>query len=229
VRRGLIIGAAATLFVGGVVAESYLGSTRYTINGVSYDVPHKYEFMRQFSLPWLKYVKGLDADDPQSVALLFPASQIAGAVRGYHRTFHGYDSEVPADMVVTVTGGKEAREFPQDRVSMLKQEQQIRAEMGITKMIPDAETGTTRVVLMSGVDGDMEWDLMPADGKLPVNWRPPSCLGSRDVKGRATYDCTFWIDEHGLTFEFDLRQGDLKTADQIPSFVLRRMSRWRVN
>lgn len=216
------------LLVASVAAESYLGSTRYTINGVTYDVPHKYEFMRQFSLPWLKYVRGLDADDPQSVTLLFPASQVAGSVRGYHRTFQGYDSEVPADMAVTVTGGKEAREFPEDRVSMLQQQQQIRADMGITRVISDLETGANRVVLTSGADGDMHWDLMPRDGELPPNWRPPRCLGSRDPKGRATYDCTFWIHKDGLTFEFLLRQGNLKTADQIPSFVLRRMNRWRV-
>ncbi len=212
-----------------MVAESRFGSTRYTINGVSYDVPHQYEFTRQFSLPWLKHVKGLDADDPESVTLLFPAEKLAANVRDYHRMFHGYDSDVPADIVVTMTGGKEAREFSEDRVSMLNQQQQTRAEGGITKVIPDAETGMSRVVGMIGVDGDVQWDLMPADGKLPLNWRPPSCLGSVDVKGRATYDCTFWIQERGLTFEFDLRQGNLKTADQIPTFVLRQMSRWRVS
>jgi hypothetical protein len=224
-----VVVGSAVLLLGLVAAECYLGSTRYTINGVSYDVPHKYEFMRQFSLPWLKYAKGLDADDPESVALLFPAAQVADGVRGYHPTFHGYDSDVPADMVVTVTGGKEAREFPEDRVAMLKQQRQIRTEEGVTKVIPDAETGMNRVVLTIGVDGDTEWDLMPTGGNLPPNWRPPNCLGSHDAKSEATYNCTFWIQEHGLTFEFLLRQGNLKTAAQIPEFVLRRMSRWRAN
>jgi hypothetical protein len=223
------MGGVALLLVGLLSAESYLGSTRYTVNGVSYDVPHRYELVRQFSLPWLKQVKGLDADDPESISLLFPASQVAEAVPGYHRTFRGYDSEIAADMVVRVTGGKEAREFPEDRGSMLNQHRQIRAEGRVTKAIPDDETGMNRVVLSIGADGDVEWDLMPADAKLPLNWRAPSCLGSRDVKSRPTYDCTFWIQEHGLTFEFLLRQGNLKTAAQIPSFVLRRMSRWRAN
>jgi hypothetical protein len=214
------------LLIGSVAAESYLGSTRYTINGVSYDVPHRYEFMRRFNLPWLRLITGLDADDPDSVTLRFPASQVADAVRGYHRTYRGYDSQVPADMVVTVTGGKEAQEFPEDRVSMLEQQQQTRSEMGITKVIRDPETAMNRVVLMSSVDGDMYWNLIPIDGKLPPNWLPPSCLGSRDGKSQPTYNCTYRTHENGLTFEFLLPQGNLKTAEQIPGFVMRRMSRW---
>jgi len=163
------------------------------------------------------------------VTLLFPAKQIAEAVSGYHPRFHGYDSEVPADMTVTVMGGKEAREFSQDRMAMLAQEHEIRNENGFTKEVADPETGMTRIVLSTGVDGDWNWDLLPMNGSLPANWRPPSCLGSRDAKGQARYDCTFWIQQNGLTFEFLLREGNLNTANQIPDFVMARLSRWRTN
>ena len=220
---GIVIAAVSA----GTIA-AYEGTSRYTINGVRYDVPHKYEFMRQFNLPWLNAVKGLDADDPESVALLLPADDIAGSVRGYHPTFHGYDSEVPADMVVTVTGGKDAREFPSDRLAMLAQDEEQRKQDGIAREVPDSETGMTRAILATGNDGDWEWDLRPINGTLQQNWRPPSCLGSHDVKGRPTYDCTFWIQQDGLTFEFLLREGNLNTAQQIPTFVLQRMARWRV-
>ena len=140
---GVLIAAVIAAFV----AESYFGSTRYTINGVSYAVPHKYEFLRQFSLPWLKSVKGLDADDPESIALLFPADEIAKAVPGYRPTFHGYDSDPPADMVVTVIGGKDALEFSQDRLAMIAQDQKQRTDDGVSKEVVDPETGMVRQIL----------------------------------------------------------------------------------
>ena len=97
------------------LAASFLGSTKYELNGRSYSVPHKYEFERNFSIPWLAGVKGLDKEPDQSIWLLFPAGELTNGVQGYSRMFRGYSNEVEADMVVNVLGGKEAQEFPRHR------------------------------------------------------------------------------------------------------------------
>ena len=46
-------GKVAALALGALVVaaavEAHVGSTRYELNGAAYAVPHKYEFMRNFS------------------------------------------------------------------------------------------------------------------------------------------------------------------------------------
>lgn len=153
------IGAAA-------MAESYLGFTRYRLNDATYAVPHKYEFMRNFNMPWLAGVKGLDKEPVESVWLLLPASELAGGVKGYKRLFHGYSSDVEADMVVNVLGGKEASEFPADRTRDIINVRQELASGGLRQR--DPTTGWDRV-------GGSLFYLVPRDGveSLPPNWRVP--------------------------------------------------------
>lgn len=67
VKRASIIIFAVAGVAAAAMAESYLGSTRYRLNDAIYAVPHKYEFMRNFSVPWLLGVKGLDEEPNESV------------------------------------------------------------------------------------------------------------------------------------------------------------------
>lgn len=174
--RGKVIALALAALVLAVAVEAQVGSTRYELNGASYAVPHKYEFERNFRLPWLEGVKGLDKEPDESVWLLIPASELARDIPGYSRIFHGYSSDVEADMVVNVLGGKEAREFPQDRIDQLRMVADARASgEGREK---DA-TACERVYSMRGVEGtpgegQSLFYLIPAEGpeKLPVDWRP---------------------------------------------------------
>lgn len=227
-RRYIIVlaamGAAA-------VAESYLGSTRYRLNDITYLVPHKYEFIRNFSLPWLASVKGLDEEPDQSVWLLLPASELSSDVQGYRLLFHGYSSDVRADMVVNVLGGKEALEFSADRNSDIKKIKQELANGALRQR--DGTTGWDRVYWMIGEkgtpgEGGSLFYLIPREGveNLPPHWRVPSCQGSPDINGRETFDCSFTISHRGLMFDFTLRQENLSTARHIPAYVLRRLEGW---
>jgi hypothetical protein len=220
------IGAAA-------MAESYLGSTRYGLNGVTYAVPHKYEFTRNFSLPWLAGVKGLAKEPDESVWLLIPASELSSGVRGYKRWFRGYSGNVEADMVVNVLGGKEAREFPADRESDLAKVTKELDDGALRQR--DSATGWDRVYWLIGEkgtpgEGGSLFYLIPGEGlqTLPSNWRVPSCQGSPDIKGNETIDCGFTISSGGLSFDFTLREENLGTASRIPSYVRARLDRWRV-
>jgi len=220
------IGAAA-------IAESYLGSTRYQLNDATYAVPHKYEFIRNFSVTWLVGLTGLDKEPDESVWLLLPASELSGGVQGYKRLFRGYSSDVEADMVVNVIGGKEAREFPADRGSDITKVRQELAEGGFRQR--DPTTGWDRVYSLVGEEGKPGqggslFYLVPRGGveSLPPNWRVPSCHGSPDVNGHERFDCSFTISDKGLTFDFTLRRENLGTASRIPAYVLRRLEGWRV-
>lgn len=219
------IGAAAT-------AESYLGSTRYRLDDATYAVPHKYEFMRNFSVPWLAGIVGLDKEPNESVWLLLPASELSGGVQGYKRLFHGYSSDVEADMVVHVLGGKEAREFPADRSSDTTKVRQELANGGLRQR--DPTTGWDRVYWLVGEEGTPGqggslFYLVPRDGveSLSPNWRVPSCQGSPDINGHERFDCHFTISENGLKFDFTLRKENFGTASRIPAYVLRRIEGWR--
>ena len=215
------------------IAESYLGSTRYRLNDATYAVPHKYEFMRNFSLPWLAGVQGLDKEPDESVWLFLPASELSGGVRGYKRLFHGYSSDVQADMVVNVLGGKEAREFPADRSSDITNVQQELAKGGLRQR--DPTTGWDRVYWLVDEEGKpghggSPFYLVPRDGveSLPPSWRVPWCQGSSDINGHERFDCSFTISDKGLTFDFTLRQENLGTVSRIPAYVLRRLKGWQV-
>lgn len=219
------IGAAA-------VAESYLGTTSYELNGAIYAVPHKYEFMRNFSSPWLAGVKGLEEEPDESVWLLFSASELSSRVQGYKRWFHGYSGNVDADMVVNVLGGKEAREFPADRGSDLTKVRQELASGALRQR--DRTTGWDRVYWLVGEkgtpgEGGSLFYLVPRQGieSLPSNWRVPSCQGSPDTNGHETFNCGFTISSKGLTFDFTLHEENLETASRIPAYVCARMKRWR--
>lgn len=232
VNRGYMIALALAGIGAAAMAESYLGSTRYRLNEAAYAVPHKYEFMRNFSLPWLASVKGLDKEPDESVWLLFPASELSSGVQGYKRLFHGYSSDVEADMVVNVLGGKEAREFPADRNSDIMKVQQELAKGAVRQR--DGTTGWDRVYWLIGAkgtpgEGGSLFYLVPREGveSLPPNWRVPSCQGSPDINRHETFDCSFTISHSGLTFDFSLRQENLSTASRIPTYVLGRLARWR--
>ena len=226
----ILIGAAAVVVA--LVAESYVGSTRYKINDVTYAVPHKYEFMRNFSLPWLAGVKGLDKEPDQSVWLLFPANELARGVRGYSRWFHGYSDQVEADMVVNVLGGKEAREFPGDRREDMTKVAEELAKKAPTK--PDAMSGWDRVYWSVGEKGtpgqgnDLFY-LIPHSGveRLPADWRVPYCQSAPDINGRETYGCQLTIYRDGRTFGFYIRQENLGIANRIPKYVETRLNEWR--
>lgn len=230
-RLQIILTSAAAV-VAAIVAESYLGSTRYKINGVTYAVPHKYEFARNFSLPWLGGVKGLDKEPDQSVWILFPASQLAQGIPNYSRWFHGYSDQVEADMVVNVLGGKEAREFPDDRREDMTRVANELSRKGPRQM--DPTTGWERVYWLVGEtgtpgEGDSLFYLIPPQGlaHLPPDWRVPSCQGSPDINGNETYDCSFTIYRGGLTFDFSLRRENLGIANRVPDYVKARLNGWR--
>ena len=227
-----IILASGVAVVAALVAESYLGSTRYGINGVNYAVPHKYEFMRNFNLPWLAGVKGLDKEPDQSVWILFPASQLAQDISGYSRWFHGYSDKVEADLVVNVLGGKEAREFLNDRPDDIAKVEKELANKSPRQL--DPTTGWERVYWLVGQSGTPGKDgslfyLIPRQGlaHLPSDWRVPSCQVSPDINGRETYDCSFTIYRGGMTFDFTLRRENLGLANHIPRYVETRLNGWR--
>lgn len=228
---GKVVALTLGALVVAAAVEVQVGSTRYGLNGIAYDVPHRYEFMRNFRVPWLSGVKGLDKEPHESVWLLIPAIELAQGIPGYSRTFRGYSSDVEADMVVNVLGGKEAREFPEDRLRQLSMvaEAQMAGEGQ-----PDEATGWERVYSMRGRkgtpgDGHSLFYLMPKGGqeKLPTDWRPPSCQGSPDIDGRERYDCGFVIYRDGLTFDFSLRQENLRLANRIPDYVSARLKKWQ--
>lgn len=233
VKRASIIVLAIAGIGGAAIAESYLGSTRYQLNDTIYAVPHKYEFMRNFRVPWLEGIKGLAKEPDESVWLLLPASELSDGVPGYKRLFRGYSSDVEADMVVNVLGGREAREFPADRGIDLTKVRQELAKGALQQR--DPTTGWDRVYWHVGEEGTPGqggslFYLIPRDGieSLPPNWRVPSCQGSPDVNGHERFNCNFAISDGGLTFDFTLRQENLGSANHIPAHVLRRIKAWRV-
>jgi len=232
VKRAHIIVLAIAGIGAAAMAESYLGSTRYLLNDVTYAVPHQYEFMRNFSVPWLAGVKGLDKEPNESVWLLLPSSELSVGLQGYKRLFRGYSSEVGADMVVNVLGGTEARDFPADRSNDINKVRQNLANGGLRQH--DPTTGWDRVYWLVGEEGTPGrggslFYLIPRNGveSLPRNWQVPSCQGSPDINGHERFDCRFTISEKGLTFGYTLRQESLSTASRIPAYVLSRLERWR--
>jgi hypothetical protein len=229
--RGQIILSAVGVVIAALIFESHFGSTRYEVNGVTYVVPHKYEFMRNFSLPWLAGVKGLDKEPEESVWLLLPAEQLTQGVPGYKRWFHGYADQVEADMVVNALGGKEAREFPGDRSEDIRKVAQELSKKSPRRIDP---SGWDRVYWMVGEKGtpgeghDLFY-LIPHAGldRLPSDWRVPSCRSSPDIGGRETFDCLLTIYRGGLTFGFYIRSENLGVANRIPNYTRARLDFWR--
>ncbi|HEV2079671.1 MAG TPA: hypothetical protein VGR19_07235 [Allosphingosinicella sp.] len=231
-RGARIVALALGALIVAVAVEAQVGSTRYALNGATYAVPHKYEFTRNFRLPWLEGLQGLDKEPDESVWLLLPASEVARDIPSYSRMFHGYSSEVEADMVVNVLGGKEAAEFPQDRSRF----ERMVAEAIASGEGPEDEklTGWERVYSMRGTEGTpgmghSSFFLLPKGGlkELPAEWLPPMCQSSPDINGRETYHCAYTIFQDGLTFDFSLRQVNLGVAPRIPDYVMSRLKEWR--
>jgi hypothetical protein len=188
--------------------------------------------MRNFRLPWLEDVKGLGEEPDESVWLLIPANELARDVPGYSRKFHGYSTDVEADMVVNVVGGKEAREFPEDRTAQLRKVADAIAS-GEGREVDEA-SGWERIYWMRGTvgtpgEGGSLFYLIPKEGedKLPPDWHPPSCQGSSDINGRERYDCSYAIYHDGLTFDFGLRQENLGVANRIPDYIISRLGAWQ--
>lgn len=229
-RSVLFVLAAIALIVVGFAIEGRVGSTSYTINGVSYSVPHKYEFMRQFRVPWLEGIKGLEPEPDESAWLLIPADEISQELPGYSRLFHGYATEEPADLVVNVLGGREAHEFPDDIARMQDQIKSLEQEGARRE---GDSTGWERIISLDGnkgtpAEGHLNFYLVPTSKRqMPKNWLPPSCLASPDINKRETYYCNFTINVSGRTFAFSLRRENLELADRIPGYVAQRLDRWK--
>jgi hypothetical protein len=201
------------------------------MNGVSYAVPHKYEFGRQFRVWWLEGIRGLPAEPDESIWLLLPASELARDVRSYKRIFRGYASDVEADVVVNILGAQ-ARDFSADYRRMWGRVAEEENKGAVRQV--DAATGWTKVIWLGGVkdtpgEGHSNFYLVPPTGRegLPPNWLPLSCIGSPDINGRERYNCDFTIHHDGLTFAFTLRQENLAVAGRIPPYVMSRLSKWR--
>lgn len=226
----LAIACLFLLLFAALLLEINFGSTNYTVNRVNYRVPHKYEFLRNFSLPWLDEAKGLDTEPSDSIWLLLPADELARDVPGYSRFFHGYSTDVPADVVVNILGGKEALEFPDDHKQLDEKIRQFERE-GARREAD--HTGWERVIWVDGRkgtpgEGHLNFYLIATSKKpMPSNWLPPSCSASPDINNHETYDCHFTIAQNGHTFDFTLRQENLALASRIPAYVMRRLNEWR--
>lgn len=230
--RPQLIAIAVVAAVLLLVAEAYLGASRYRLNGLSYAIPHKYDFSR-VRIWWLEGLQGLPEEPEESVWLLLPARELARDVRGYNRMFRGYASNVEADITVNILGAN-ASDFPADYRRMWgRVAEEVKA--GAPREV-DPNSGWTRIIWVGGVKGTPGEDhsnfyLVPPNGHagLPRNWLPLSCTGSPDINHRERYNCRFEINHQGLTFRFGLRQENLKVADRIPAYVLSHLSEWRQN
>lgn len=94
-----------------IFLEGRFGTSTYHLRGVTYAVPHAYEFSRQFHLPWLNDVEGLAQEPDESIWLIIPAAELAAGIPGYHRYYNGAVGQVEAAMVVAIRTDAGAREF----------------------------------------------------------------------------------------------------------------------
>ena len=222
----------ALLALGATVWAVTSNKTEYRLNGVTYEVPHQYEFTRQVRYFWLEGIQGLPEEPDESMWLLIPASELARDVSGYQQTFHGYVENLQADIVVNVLGGAEARNFQSDRSRLMQLVTEHEREGDVRQA--DPTLGWDRVITMDGIvgtpaEGHKNFYLMPASDQqqLPTDWSPPSCLASPDRERRERYNCNFEIHRDGLTFRFSLRQENIGVADSIPAYVKSRLDGWR--
>lgn len=222
-----LIGVTIAAFV----FESYFGSSRYYLNGSGYVVPHKYEFNGRFNLSWLASVYGLDKEPNESVWLMFPAEELARDISGYSRWFHGYSDQIEADVVVNVLGGKEAREFPDDRVSDIREVSQQLAQKSPRLIDPSGWERIYWSVGNKGTPGEGSdlFYLIPRAGlnHMPANWRVPSCQSSPDIDGKETYTCYVTVYSGGMSFGFYVRSENLMFANRIANYTHARLVSWR--
>lgn len=223
----ILVGA----LVAGVAVEAQIGSTGYDVNGTVYDVPHTYEFEKNFQIPWLKDLKAGEKVAINSVWLLIPASELARDLTGYSMMSRGYLSPVEIDMVIHVYGGQDALRFPQLRADQLQKVNKAIANLDV--QAPDKTTGWQRIYWLSGGEGVPSnagalFYLIPKKGleRLPSDWIPPSCQRSEDNHGREYFRCSYIIYRNGLVFDFHLDEENLDFANRIPDYVLERLKKW---
>ncbi|MEH3147718.1 MAG: hypothetical protein PGN34_20775 [Methylobacterium frigidaeris] len=224
--RALHVAALLVLAtLGAVAAESRFGRTSYRLAGTDYAVPHRYEFSRNFRLPWLDAIPGLGREPEESLALLLPAAEVAEGLPGYSRFGRGYVGPIEADLVVEVVGDRDRRHF-----ARLHDRQwghfDARLAEGAT-WHPDP-AGGERLVFSVGADGRGSFYLSPTrETARRADRTPPYCLARGDREGRETYDCSYTIHRDGLTFDFSLRQESVAAADRVPDYVRTRLAGWR--
>ena len=223
----ILVGA----LVAGVAVEAQIGSTSYEVNGTYYNVPHGYEFERNFQIPWLKGLKAGEKAATNSVWLTIPGSELARDISGYSRMSRGYFSEVEMDMDVHVYGGQDALIFPQLRTDQLQKVNEAITKKKVQEL--DKVTGWQRIYwLGSGEETTEEggplFYLIPKEGldRLPSDWTPPSCLRSQNDKGREYFDCQYVIYRNGLVVDFYLNHENLELANRIPDYILERLKEW---
>jgi|SRR5579859_6392766 len=231
VTRTQNIALAVGAIICALVAERYWGATKYRLNTIVYAVPHRYEFSPYYRTRF-EIFSGLVAEPDEGIWLLLPASELARDVQGYSSMFHGYSSEVPADMVVNILGGQEARKFGERYATIWRKVGEL--EKAGAPRQSDPVTGLERIIWLPGEkgtpgQGHANFYLIPKNGEPgPSDSLPPSCIASPDINGLETYDCNYTIHRDSLTFDFMLRQENLKTADRIPAYVLTRLAAWRL-
>lgn len=227
-HRGKIIASALVALVIAAIVENSFGSTRYQLNSASFDVPHQYDFGREVRWSWLADIKGLDDEPDESIWLSIPAVELARDIPGYSRTFHGYDADQEADVIVNVIGGSDAGVFPKYRADQLKMVAEAVARGEGRE--PDRTTGWERIYSMRSTKGAGSiFYLLPVAGaqSLPSDWLPPICDGSHDIDQREAFDCSYTIFRNGLTFAFTLRKENLSVAGRFPQYVMDRLKRWQ--
>ncbi|MBA4308439.1 MAG: hypothetical protein C0429_17055 [Sphingopyxis sp.] len=223
----ILLGALVT----SVAVEAQIGSTRYDVNGTVYNIPHSYEFERNFQIPWLEGLKAGEKEATNSVWLTIPASELARDITGYSRLVRGYVPEVEMDMVIHVYGGQDALKFPQFRADQIQKVSEAIKKINVQE--PDKSTGWQRIYWLGGgegapSDGGSLFYLIPKQGldQLPSDWNPPSCQRSEDVKGLEYFDCKYVVYRNGLVVDFHLDQENLDFANEIPNYVLARLRKW---
>jgi hypothetical protein len=223
----ILLGALVT----SVAVEAQIGSTSYDVNGTVYNVPHGYEFERNFQIPWLNGLKASEKAATNSVWLMIPAHELARDVTGYSRMSRGYVSDVEIDMVIHVYGGQDALGFPQLRADQLQKVIEANTNTNVQEL--DKTTGWQRIYWLGSGEGTPNeggplFYLMPNQGldQLPSDWIPPSCNRSQDVKGLEYFNCNYVVYRNGLVFDFNLDQENLDFANQIPDYVLARLKKW---
>lgn len=228
--RRVILVLVAVLVVACVAcgAEARYGTTTYHLRGVTYFVPHKYEFSRQFHLPWLDEIEGLAEEPAESIWLMIPAPELAIGIPGYQRNFAGAVGSVEATMVVNIRSDPDAREFVRLRRRNWENVQARLAEGA--KLRPDP-SGMVRLVHSEGPseDGNRSFYLFPNNAAVRSRGAQiaPSCLAELDYRREERYDCSYVIHRDGLTYDFSLHQHSLGVADRVPDYLLARLSAWR--
>jgi hypothetical protein len=225
---GIVIAFSAVGFA--LMANHYWSTTKYQLNGSTFNVPQRYNMMPYYRTRFtLK--SGLVAEPDQTVSLILPAKELARDVQGYNELFHGYSSgDVPAFITVTVSGGEAVHDFTERYFAAWNQVRQL--EEGGAPPQPDPATGLERInEIPSGFGslgaGHSIFYLVPRKGQpLPQNSLPTSCLAYPDEKGRENYDCNYTIRRNSLIFNFNLKEENLQFAERIPTYAFSRLVAW---